>query len=163
MLFLCFTVLKRRRRLLFHPPTDTNGALGTATCGRSTRLLEWVIARGTKTGWCDNVCIKTKQHSFSCREIMLWPVKTNLSSWQKKLPCVKKGLSFAANGQIFVPVLFLNFTSPSPVHSLNSRHILIEAGRSSKLKHYSSLILICTFKRCLTVLLARLKGPVCKI
>lgn len=55
----CFTALKRRRRFLSHPPTDMSGALETATCGRSTRPLEWVIAYGWRTEWCDSVHVKT--------------------------------------------------------------------------------------------------------
>lgn len=43
-----FAMVKRKRRLLFHPPTVMNGALGTATCGKSTRHQEWV----RKTGCC---------------------------------------------------------------------------------------------------------------
>lgn len=43
-----FAMVKRKRRLLFHPPTVMSGALGTATCGKSTRHQEWV----RKTGCC---------------------------------------------------------------------------------------------------------------
>lgn len=39
VLSLFFTV-KRKRRFLFHPPTGMNGARGTATYGKSTRLQE---------------------------------------------------------------------------------------------------------------------------
>lgn len=38
-----FMLLKMKRKSLFHPPTGTSGGLGTATCGRNTRLQEWVI------------------------------------------------------------------------------------------------------------------------
>lgn len=38
-----FIPVKTKRRSLSHPPTGTSGGLGTAICGRNTRLLEWVI------------------------------------------------------------------------------------------------------------------------
>lgn len=42
LLFL-FILVKTKRRSVFHPPTGTSGGRGTATCGRNTRLREWVI------------------------------------------------------------------------------------------------------------------------
>lgn len=38
-----FMLPKMKRKSLFPPPTGTSGGPGTATCGRNTRLQEWVI------------------------------------------------------------------------------------------------------------------------
>lgn len=54
-----FVMVKRKRRLLFHPPTVMNGALGTATCGKSTRHQEWV----RKTGWCEHKNSRGRRHA----------------------------------------------------------------------------------------------------
>lgn len=43
-----FVMVKRKRRLHFHPPIGMNGAQGTATYGKSTRLQGWVISSRAK-------------------------------------------------------------------------------------------------------------------